>query len=115
MLAIALFRLIAVESMKQAAWSATASTPAGASTLNETRAFRTHSVQLGMATGEINRLHGLPAVVVLVRGEVTMRRKGTETVRLDQSNRWIVVPAGDSYTLVAPAVGDVQLVEIEVR
>jgi len=110
-----LYRLIAVENLKQAGWSVgSAVTGAGTTLLNDARAFRTYAVQLGTTENGIDRVHCLPTVVVLVTGEAIMNRNGSPSIRLDQSRRWVVVAAGESYRLTR-GTGDVRFVEIEVR
>jgi hypothetical protein len=111
-----LFRVIAVENLKQAAWSTDpAATGAGITVLNDARAFRAYSVQFQAGTHEINRRHAVPSVLVLAVGQVTVNRKDVQVQRLDASTRWAVIPAGESYSLTAQGTDQARIVEIEIR
>jgi quercetin dioxygenase-like cupin family protein len=111
-----LFRLIAVENLRQDGWSAgrlvsdAATTQAAAA-----RAFGIADVRLTAAAARTSHLHTAPTVTVLVSGTAQVRTRSAEVATtLERPGEWTLVPPGLEHTLTRTG-GDAHLVEIEVR
>lgn len=109
-----LYRVMGVHNLKMSGW--TTAPPAASSgpvkALNSIRSFHTYDVRLA-AKQAVDRTHQQPTVVVLVTGSATLARAGAAPAKLDASQRWAVLNAGESFKLTADA--DAHLVEMEAR
>jgi mannose-6-phosphate isomerase-like protein (cupin superfamily) len=96
------YHLTLVENLRQGGWTTLPTlTDAGLMLTKESRAFRSYEVR-----GAAAHSHAVPAVVVLVSGEVT-----TVGEKLVRPGAAAYIPAGQSHTVV----GNGKAVEIEVR
>jgi hypothetical protein len=111
-----LFRLLAVENLKQAGWTeAPVLTGAGTTLLRETRAFRAYGIELSADLRETTLTPVAPVVAVLVTGEAAVTRIGGRPLRLDQSKRWTVLGSSGTFRVTAQGNNGARIVGIEVR
>jgi len=109
-----LYRVIGVHNLKLSGWTTTpplaSSGPVKA--LSSIRSFHTYDVRLA-AKQAVDRTHQQPTVVMLVTGSATLTRAAAAPTKLDASQRWAVLNAGEAFKLTADA--DAHLVEMEAR
>jgi quercetin dioxygenase-like cupin family protein len=110
-----LYRLIAVENLRDGNWSAGAPLNAPATTLAvESRAFRVYDVRLNDSAVLARHVHPVPVVAVLAAGRVVADSDAAPQ-RLEQPGRWIVIPQGEFHRLSADGPSAAHVVEIEIR
>ena len=109
-----LYRLIAVENLRDGNWSTGALLDASATSLAiESRAFRVYDVRLGAAAPLTRHIHQVPAVAVLVAGAIVADTESAPQ-RLDQPGQWVLVKPRELHRMVVSG-SDAHIVEIEVR
>jgi len=111
-----LFRLIAVENLREDGWSSgpSVSSP-GIVPAASARAFGIYDVRLATGRGDARHVHAAPTVTVLVSGSAEVRTGGAQTAAtLARPGAWTTTPAGLPHDLTGTG-GDAHLVEIEVR
>jgi hypothetical protein len=121
------YQLFAVENRRASGWpSGLAPLSALATTVTaDARAFRIYDVRLGGPAPQSSHTHAVPTIAVLVSGIVLSEGSDSQAKanapapvglkRLDQPGQWVLVPRGDSHSLVRLGTQDARLVEIEVR
>ena len=110
-----LYRLIAIENLREANWSTGAPLNAAATTLAlESRAFRIYDVKLGSGAVLARHVHAAPTVAVLAAGSVVADSEAAPQ-RLETPGDWVVIEPGTFHRLASPSGADAHVVEIEVR
>lgn len=110
-----LYRLIAIENLREGNWSAGVPLSAPATTLQlETRAFRVYDVKLSGSAATVRHAHTAPVVAALASGRVVATAGSSLTV-LGQPGQWIMIPPGQAHQLSAADPPTAHVVEIEVR
>ena len=120
------YQLFAVENLKPVGWSADGAVKASATTLTvEGRAFRIYDVRLAGGSPQTTHSHAVPTVAVLIAGKVMSDGPDAQAKalapapvglkQLDQPGQWLLVPKGDTHTVVRLGTADARLLEIEVR
>jgi hypothetical protein len=121
------YQLFAVENLRdQKAWSTAPAMAALATTLKtDGRAMRIYDVRLATPTSPSTHTHAVPTVAVLIAGIVMSEGSDAQAKalapapvglkRLDQPGQWVMVPRGETHTVVRLGNVDARLLEIEVR
>ena len=120
------YQLFAVENLKPVGWSATGAVNALATKLaTEARAFRIYDVRLVTGSTQTTHTHAVPTVALLVTGKVmsdgpdaqakALAPASVGLKQLDQPGQWLLIPKGDTHTIVRLGTADARLLEIEVR
>ena len=121
------YQLFAVENLREAkSWATAAPMSALATTvLTDGRAFRVYDVKLATPTSQTTHTHAVPTVAVLINGIVMSEGPDTQAKalapapvglkRLDSPGQWVLVPRGETHTVVRLGNVDARLLEIEVR
>jgi hypothetical protein len=121
------YQLFAVENLHPAsAWAGGAPLAAPATTTRtDGRALRIYDVALVPTTPQTTHVHAVPTIAVLISGIAMSEGSDAQAKanpsapiglkRLDQAGQWVLVPRGETHTLVRLGVGDARLIEIEVR
>jgi hypothetical protein len=121
------YQLFAVENLRdQKAWSAAPAISAPATTLaTDGRAMRIYDVRLATPTSQTTHTHAVPTVAVLVSGIVMSEGPDAQAKalapapvglkRLDSPGQWVLIPRGETHTVVRLGNMDARLLEIEVR
>ena len=120
------YQLFAVENLKPVGWSATGAVNALATKLaTEARAFRIYDVRLATGSPQTTHTHAVPTVALLVSGKVMSDGPDAQAKalapapvglkQLDQPGQWLLIPKGDTHTMVRLGTADARLLEIEVR
>ena len=120
------YQLFAVENLKPVGWSATGAVNALATKLaTEARAFRIYDVRLVTGSTQTTHTHAVPTVALLVNGKVmsdgpdaqakALAPASVGLKQLDQPGQWLLIPKGDTHTIVRLGTADARLLEIEVR
>ena len=120
------YQLFAVENLKPVGWSATGAVNALATKLaTEARAFRIYDVRLVTGSTQTTHTHAVPTVALLVSGKVmsdgpdaqakALAPASVGLKQLDQPGQWLLIPKGDTHTIVRLGTADARLLEIEVR
>lgn len=110
------YRLVGVENLRPGSWSRDAAIAAPLTrVLNESRAFRIYEVRLAGASDATRHVHGVPVMLALVDGAVTIGGESAQPGQpLTTRGQWAVVPAGQPHTVTGGRVA-ATVVEIEVR
>ena len=123
----AAYQLFAVENLRdQKAWSTTPVVSGLATTLaTDGRALRIYDVKLATPTSQTTHTHAVPTVAVLISGIVMSEGPDAQAKalapapvglkRLDSPGQWVLIPRGDTHTVVRLGNVDARLLEIEVR
>jgi len=121
------YQLFAVENLRdQKAWSTAPAIAALATTLaTDGRALRIYDVKLATPTSQTTHTHAVPTVAVLINGIVMSEGPDAQAKalapapvglkRLDAPGQWLLVPRGETHTVVRLGNVDARLLEIEVR
>ena len=120
------YQLFAVENLKPVGWSTGGAVTALATRLaTEARSFRIYDVRLVTAASQTSHTHAVPTVAVLINGIVLSEGPDAQAKalapapvglkRLDQPGQWVLVPRGETHTVVRLGTNDARLLEIEVR
>jgi quercetin dioxygenase-like cupin family protein len=121
------YQLFAVENLRDAAaWSAGPAMPALATTVAaDGRALRVYDVRLSTPTSQTTHTHAVPTIAVLIAGIVMSEGPDAQAKalapapvglkRLDAPGQWVLVPRGETHTVVRLGNIDARLLEIEVR
>ena len=121
------YQLFAVENLRDArSWSATPPVSALATTLaTDGRALRIYDVRLATPTSQTTHTHAVPTVAVLINGIVMSEGPDAQAKvlapapvglkRLDSPGQWVLIPRGETHTVVRLGNVDARLMEIEVR
>ena len=121
------YQLFAVENLRdQKAWSSAPAVSALATTLaTDGRALRIYDVKLATPTSQTTHTHAVPTVAVLINGIVMSEGPDAQAKalapapvglkRLDAPGQWVLVPRGETHTVVRLGNVDARLLEIEVR
>jgi quercetin dioxygenase-like cupin family protein len=111
------YHLIAVENYRTGTWPARKAITAPATTLaKETRSFAVYDVNLTAAEPATEHAHDVPAVVILVSGEITNQgTNGEEPYPVRGAGKWVLVPAAQTHAMQVAGSGDAHIVEVEVR
>jgi len=121
------YQLFAVENLRAAtAWSTAPPVTALATTLaTDGRAMRIYDIRLATPTSQTTHTHAVPTVAVLINGIVMSEGPDTQAKalapapvglkRLDAPGQWVLVPRGETHTVVRLGNVDARLLEIEVR
>jgi len=121
------YQLFAVENLHAAtAWSTAPPVTALATTLaTDGRAMRIYDVRLATPTSQTTHTHAVPTVAVLINGIVMSEGPDAQAKalapapvglkRLDAPGQWVLVPRGETHTVVRLGNVDARLLEIEVR
>ena len=120
------YQLFAVENLRPVGWSTGAAVTALATRLaTEARSFRIYDVRLVTTASQTSHTHAVPTVAVLINGIVLSEGPDAQAKalapapvglkRLDQPGQWVLVPRGETHTVVRLGTNDARLVEIEVR
>jgi hypothetical protein len=120
------YQLFAVENLRPVAWSTSGAVSALATTLaTEGRAFRIYDVRLVTGAPQTTHTHAVPTVALLVSGKVLSDGPDAQAKvlapapvglkQLDQPGQWLLVPRGETHTVVRLGTSDARLLEIEVR
>jgi hypothetical protein len=121
------YQLFAVENLHDSkAWSAAPPMSALATTLaTDGRALRIYDVRLATPTSQSTHSHAVPTVAVLISGIVMSEGPDAQAKalapapvglkRLDAPGQWVLVPRGETHTVVRLGNVDARLLEIEVR
>ena len=98
-----LYRLIAVENVRDGGWTAggTGAAPAGQAPTIESRAFRAYDIRVRPGAAIPPHTHAAPTVVIVAEGEMEGRGAGG----------WFLVAAGEAHRLE----GEARVVEVEAR
>jgi hypothetical protein len=121
------YQLFAIENLRDAkTWasppplSALATTP-----VTEGRAFRIFDVKLATPASQTTHTHAVPTVAVLISGIVMSEGPDAQAKalapapvglkRLDSPGQWVLIPRGETHTVVRLGNVDARLMEIEVR
>jgi quercetin dioxygenase-like cupin family protein len=121
------YQLFAVENLRDAkAWAASPPISALATTLaTDGRAMRIYDVKLATPTSQTTHTHAVPTVAVLINGIVMSEGPDAQAKalapapvglkRLDSPGQWVLIPRGETHTVVRLGNVDARLLEIEVR
>ena len=121
------YQLFAVENLRdQKAWAATPAVSGLATTLaTDGRALRIYDVKLATPTSQTTHTHAVPTVAVLINGIVMSEGPDAQAKalapapvglkRLDSPGQWVLIPRGETHTVVRLGNVDARLLEIEVR
>lgn len=120
------YQLFAVENLKPVGWAATGAVTALATKLaTEARAFRIYDVRLVNGSPQTTHKHDVPTVTLLVSGKVLSDAPDAQAKalapapvglkQLDSPGQWLLIPKGDTHTMVRLGTTDAHLLEIEVR
>jgi quercetin dioxygenase-like cupin family protein len=121
------YQLFGVENLRDAkSWSPTPPVSALATTLaTDGRALRIYDVRLATPTSQTTHTHAVPTVAVLINGIVMSEGPDAQAKalapapvglkRLDSPGQWVLVPRGETHTVVRLGNVDARLLEIEVR
>ncbi len=120
------YQLFAVENLRPVGWSVSGAVNALATTLaTEGRAFRIYDVRLVTGSPQTTHTHAVPTVALLVSGKVMSDGPDAQAKalapapvglkQLDQPGQWLLVPRGETHTVVRLGTSDARLLEIEVR
>jgi quercetin dioxygenase-like cupin family protein len=121
------YQLFAVENLRAAtAWAAGAPLSAAATTtMVDGRALRVYDVRLVPATPQTSHTHAVPTVAVLMSGIVMSEGSDAQAKanpsapiglkRMDQVGQWVLIPRGETHTVVRLGTMDARLLEVEVR
>jgi hypothetical protein len=120
------YQLFAVENLRSAGWSGGSPLSALATAVTaDTRAFHLYDVRLVRTSPQTTHTHASPTIAVLIGGIVLSEGSDAQAKalapapvglkRLDQPGQWVLVPRGESHTVVRLGTVDARLVEIEVR
>ena len=121
------YQLFAVENLRdQKAWSTAPAVSALATTLaTDGRALRIYDVKLATPTSQTTHTHAVPTVAVLINGIIMSEGPDAQAKalapapvglkRLDAPGQWVLVPRGETHTVVRLGNVDARLLEIEVR
>jgi quercetin dioxygenase-like cupin family protein len=121
------YQLFAVENLRdQKAWSTAPPIAALATTLaTDGRALRIYDVKLATPTSQTTHTHAVPTVAVLINGIIMSEGPDAQAKalapapvglkRLDAPGQWVLVPRGETHTVVRLGNVDARLLEIEVR
>jgi quercetin dioxygenase-like cupin family protein len=103
------FQQVVVVNQKAGGWAKEGVIAAPATTLiKQTRSFQVYDVRLTESKRETTHLHKSPVVAVLISGKVDI---GTQ--HLVQPGQWVLLPPGESHSLIT--IAEAKLIEIEVR
>ena len=123
----AAYQLFAVENLRDAkAWATSPPVSALATTLAaDGRAMRIYDVKLATPTSQTTHTHAVPTVAVLINGIVMSEGPDAQAKalapapvglkRLDSPGQWVLIPRGETHTVVRLGNVDARLLEIEVR
>jgi hypothetical protein len=123
----AAYQLFAVENLRDAkAWATSPPVSALATTLaTDGRAMRIYDVKLATPTSQTTHTHAVPTVAVLINGIVMSEGPDAQAKalapapvglkRLDSPGQWVLIPRGETHTVVRLGNVDARLLEIEVR
>jgi hypothetical protein len=120
------YQLFAVENLRPVGWSTTGAVSAQSTRMaTEGRAFRIYDVRLVAGAPQTTHNHTVPTVALLLSGKVmsdgpdaqakAMAPAPVGLKQLDQPGQWLLVPKGDTHTMVRLGTADARLLEIEVR
>jgi len=121
------YQLFGVENLRDAkSWSSTPPVSALATTLaTDGRALRIYDVRLATPTSQTTHTHAVPTVAVLINGIVMSEGPDAQAKalapapvglkRLDSPGQWVLIPRGETHTVVRLGNVDARLMEIEVR
>jgi len=121
------YQLFAVENLRDAkAWSPSPAISALATRLaTDGRALRIYEVKLATPTSQTTHTHAVPTVAVLINGIIMSEGPDAQAKalapapvglkRLDAPGQWVLVPRGETHTVVRLGNVDARLLEIEVR
>ena len=121
------YQLFAVENLRDAkSWAASPPVSALATTLaTDGRAMRIYDVKLATPTSQTTHTHAVPTVAVLINGIVMSEGPDAQAKalapapvglkRLDSPGQWVLIPRGETHTVVRLGNVDARLLEIEVR
>ena len=121
------YQLFAVENLRDAkVWAASPPVSALATTLvTDGRAMRIYDVKLATPTSQTTHTHAVPTVAVLINGIVMSEGPDAQAKalapapvglkRLDSPGQWVLIPRGETHTVVRLGNVDARLLEIEVR
>jgi quercetin dioxygenase-like cupin family protein len=121
------YQLFAVENLRDAkAWSPSPAISALATRLaTDGRALRIYDVKLATPTSQTTHTHAVPTVAVLINGIIMSEGPDAQAKalapapvglkRLDAPGQWLLVPRGETHTVVRLGNVDARLLEIEVR
>jgi len=121
------YQLFAVENLRDLkAWSAAPPVTAPATMLaTDGRALRIYDIRLATPTSQTTHTHAVPTVGVLISGIVMSEGPDAQAKalapapvglkRLDSPGQWVLVPRGETHTVVRLGNVDARLLEIEVR
>jgi len=121
------YQLFAVENLRDAkAWSPSPAISALATRLaTDGRALRIYDVKLATPTSQTTHTHAVPTVAVLINGIIMSEGPDAQAKalapapvglkRLDAPGQWVLVPRGETHTVVRLGNVDARLLEIEVR
>ena len=89
------------------------------------RAMRIYDIRLATPTSQTTHTHAVPTVAVLINGIVMSEGPDAQAKalapapvglkRLDAPGQWVLVPRGETHTVVRLGNVDARLLEIEVR
>src|SRR5687768_14263662 len=123
----AAYQLFAVENLRDAkAWTSSPPVSALATRLaTDGRAMRIYDVKLATPTSQTTHTHAVPTVAVLINGIVMSEGPDAQAKalapapvglkRLDSPGQWVLIPRGETHTVVRLGNVDARLLEIEVR
>jgi hypothetical protein len=121
------YQLFAVENLRdQQSWSSAPAVSGLATRLaTDGRALRIYDVKLATPTSQTTHTHAVPTVAVLINGIVMSEGPDAQAKalapapvglkRLDSPGQWVLVPRGETHTVVRLGNMDARLLEIEVR
>ena len=121
------YQLFAVENLRdQNAWSTAPAVSGLATTLaTDGRALRIYDIKLATPTSQTTHTHAVPTVAVLINGIIMSEGPDAQAKalapapvglkRLDSPGQWVLVPRGETHTVVRLGNMDARLLEIEVR
>lgn len=120
------YQLFAVENLKPVGWATAGAVSAAATRLaTEGRAFRIYDVNLVSGSPQTTHTHAVPTVALLVSGKVMSDGPDAQAKalapapvglkQLDQPGQWLLIPRGETHTVVRLGTADARLLEIEVR
>ena len=121
------YQLFAVENLRdQKAWSAAPAVSAPATTLaTDGRALRVYDIRLATPASQTTHTHAVPTVAVLISGIIMSEGPDAQAKalapapvglkRLDSPGQWVLIPRGETHTVVRLGNMDARLLEVEVR
>ena len=121
------YQLFGVENLRdQKAWSTAPAVSAPATTLaTDGRALRVYDVRLATPASQTTHTHAVPTVAVLISGIImsegpdaqakTLAPAPVGLKRLDSPGQWVLIPRGETHTVVRLGNMDARLLEVEVR